>query len=110
MSDAGKTLWVVYGEWGEYSDYRMWLVRGFESREEAERFKGEALVEYAAKKEARKIACRAMGDNDPYPSIQDYACTLDPDATACIDNRAEVRYDIEELPIGWPIVAALKAE
>lgn len=32
-----KTIYVIVAEEGEYSDYRMWLVKAFNSKEEAEK-------------------------------------------------------------------------
>ena len=96
---------VVVGKAGAYSDSRMWVVRVFDSRKEAEAYARDVLVP------AHDAWWMAIGEwYDRHPLLGGNVNSAvwcawrlsQPKAPVGCDGEARTEYTVEEVPHGWP--------
>jgi hypothetical protein len=104
MSDP-KKIYTVFGECGEYSDWRMWAVRAFESKDSADAFCAK-LNAIAAEQKAKWKEFLEGADNDDFDGKQSKftaeLCAAG-DAVSEFDN--DNTFNVVEIDFGLPAEA-----
>ena len=88
---TNKLVYVVFGEAGEYSDYRTWNVAAYYSKDEAE-------LHAEAASQAARIMYQSRFDNDQY------IINENPFDAFFASNYEQAYYTVEELKLSdrWP--------
>jgi hypothetical protein len=97
-----KTIHVVFGDQGAYSDYRCWPVRAFEDAAEAEKYSAECQRHHDEADE--RLKWREDETSDRSMERLTWKNPLDPSSGVGFDH---VRYMVSEVPTGWPLIQAV---